>query len=206
MAITLPSLPYAYDALAPSISARTLEFHHDKHHKAYVDKTNELIAGTKLADSSLEDIITAAAADRSKTALFNNAAQAWNHDFYWHSMRPQGGGAPKGPIAERLKDSFKSVEAFGDAFKKVAVEQFGSGWAWLVVDKGKLAVMATGNADTPIGHGKTPLVTIDVWEHAYYLDYQNRRADYIARFLEKLVNWEFANENLERAIGRDAAE
>jgi len=206
MAIKLPPLPYAFDALAPHISAKTLEFHHDKHHKAYVDKTNELIAGSKLADRSLEEIVAAAAADKSKPALFNNAAQAWNHDFYWHSMRPQGGGAARGPIAEKITAAFKTFDAFADAFKTAAAGQFGSGWAWLVLDKGKLKIVTTGNADTPIVHDQIPLLTVDVWEHAYYLDYQNRRPDYVAKFLETLVNWEFANENLERAGRRQAAE
>jgi Fe-Mn family superoxide dismutase len=196
MTIKLPDLPYAKDALAPHISASTLEFHHDKHHAAYVANTNKLIAGTELEGKSLEQIIAAA---KDKKGLFNNAAQAWNHDFLWHSMSPDGGGAAQGAVAKRIEQEFKSMESFAEAFSAAAMGQFGSGWAWLVVNGNKLEIEATANADTPIAHGKVPLLTLDVWEHAYYLDYQNRRADYVKTFLDKLVNWEFANANLAKA-------
>ncbi|MBU6299862.1 MAG: superoxide dismutase, partial [Alphaproteobacteria bacterium] len=175
MTIKLPDLPYGKDALAPHISASTLEFHHDKHHQAYVTNTNKLIAGTELADKSLEDLIAVAAKSPDKKALFNNAAQAWNHTFLWHSMAPNGGGKPRGAIAERIAQDFKSYDSFVEAFMAAATGQFGSGWAWLVLNGVKLEVTATANADTPLAHGKMPLLTIDVWEHAYYLDYQNRR-------------------------------
>ncbi|MDE2110539.1 MAG: superoxide dismutase [Alphaproteobacteria bacterium] len=199
MTIKLPDLPYGKDALAPHISASTLEFHHDKHHQAYVTNTNKLIAGTELADKSLEDLIAVAAKSPDKKALFNNAAQAWNHTFLWHSMAPNGGGKPRGAIAERIAQDFKSYDSFVEAFMAAATGQFGSGWAWLVLNGVKLEVTATANADTPLAHGKMPLLTIDVWEHAYYLDYQNRRPDYVKTFLDKLVNWDFANANLTHA-------
>ena len=206
MAIELPKLPYGLDALAPHVSKTTLEFHHGKHHKAYVDKTNELIAGSDFAGKSLEDIVQAAAGKKDKVALFNNSAQAWNHNFLWHSMSPDGGGKPSGALAERLEKDLGGVAGFADAFKKAATGQFGSGWAWLSLADGKLEISATGNADTPLVHGKTPLLTLDVWEHAYYLDYQNRRPDYVSTFLDKLVNWEFAASNLQKAGQRKAAE
>jgi Fe-Mn family superoxide dismutase len=206
MAVELPKLPYPIDALAPHISKSTLEFHHGKHHKAYVDKTNELIAATDLAGKSLVEIVQAAARQKDKPALFNNAAQAWNHGFYWQSLSPAGGGKPKGALAERIAQDLGGLEGFVDAFKKAATGQFGSGWAWLTLAGGKLEVSASGNADTPLVHGKTPLLTCDVWEHAYYLDYQNRRPDYVTTFLEKLVNWDFAAANLEKALEKKAAE
>jgi Fe-Mn family superoxide dismutase len=206
MTIELPKLPYALDALAPHVSKSTLEFHHGKHHKAYVDKTNELIANTDLAGKSLEEIMRAASGKKDKIALFNNAAQAWNHNFLWNSMSPQGGGEPRGMLAERITRDLGGYAAFAEAFKKAAVGQFGSGWAWLSLANDKLEISATANADNPLVHGKTPLLTIDVWEHAYYLDYQNRRPDYVARFLENLVNWEFAASNLQKIGQRKAAE
>ena len=196
MTIKLPELPYGKDALAPHVSASTLEFHHDKHHQAYVTNANKLIAGTELADKSLEELIAIAAKDPDKKALFNNAAQVWNHTFLWHSMAPNGGGKPRGAIAERIAQDFKGYESFAEAFAAAAVGQFGSGWAWLVLNGNKLEVTTTANADTPLVHGKVPLLTVDVWEHAYYLDYQNRRPDYVKTFLDKLVNWDFANANL----------
>jgi superoxide dismutase, Fe-Mn family len=199
MTIELPFLPYAHDALAPHISAKTLEFHHDKHHAAYVANTNKFIAGTELADKPLEDIIRAAAAAPDKKGLFNNAAQVWNHTFLWNSMAPNGGGKPKGEIAERIQQDFGSYEAFAEKFSAAAVGQFGSGWAWLSLDGGKLVVEGTANADTPLVHGKKPLLTCDVWEHAYYLDFQNRRPDYVKTFLDHLVSWDFANANLKGA-------
>ncbi len=199
MTIQLPDLPYAKDALAPHISAKTLEFHHDKHHAAYVTNTNKFIEGTPLANAPLEEIIEAAAADASKKGLFNNAAQVWNHTFLWHSMKPHGGGKPTGDIASLIEKDFGSYDAFAEKFSAAAVGQFGSGWAWLVLDSGKLAIVATANADTPLVHGQTPLLTADVWEHAYYLDFQNRRPDYVKTFLAHLVNWDFANANLGKA-------
>ncbi|MDE1985190.1 MAG: superoxide dismutase [Alphaproteobacteria bacterium] len=199
MTIKLPDLPYGKDALAPHVSASTLEFHHDKHHQAYVTNTNKLIAGTELADKSLEELIAIAAKSPDKKALFNNAAQTWNHTFLWHSMAPNGGGKPHGAIAERITQDFKGYDSFVEAFTAAATGQFGSGWAWLVLNGSKLEVTATTNADTPLVHGKVPLLTIDVWEHAYYLDYQNRRPDYVKTFLDKLVNWDFVNANLAHA-------
>jgi len=197
MAITLPALPYANDALAPHITPETIEFHHGKHHNAYVVNLNNLIKDTDLADKELEAIIQAVAGDASKAGVFNNAAQVWNHTFYWNSMKPNGGGKPTGAIAAKIDADFGSYEKFVELFTAAATTQFGSGWAWLVVGAdGKLAITKTGNADTPIVHGQKPLLTIDVWEHAYYIDYRNLRPKYIATFLESLVNWDFANANL----------
>jgi len=205
MPIELPSLPYAVDALEPHISRKTLEIHHGRHHRAYVEKTQSLVAGTPLAAASLEEIVAKTAGKKAKAALFNNAAQAWNHTFYWSSLSPHGGGAPSGDLADLIDRDFASHAAFVDAFKAAAIGQFGSGWAWLVLDGGRLAISATGNADTPLAHDQVPLLTVDVWEHAYYLDYQNRRADYVATFLDKLANWEFAGRNLEQATARKEA-
>jgi Fe-Mn family superoxide dismutase len=200
MAITLPDLPYAKDALAPHISAETLDFHHGKHHQAYVTNLNKLIEGSDLEGKSLEEIVMAVAGDDSKAGSFNNAAQVWNHTFYWNSMKPAGGGKPSGALAEKIDADFGSFDAFVEAFKNAGATQFGSGWAWLVVDKsGKLAVRKTPNAHTPLTEGETPLLTMDVWEHAYYLDYQNKRPDYMTVFVEKLINWDFAAQNLAAA-------
>lgn len=197
MAFELPALPYAKDALAPHISENTLDFHHGKHHNAYVVNLNNLLDD---GDSrSLEDIMNDTAGDASKAGVFNNAAQIWNHTFYWHSMSPNGGGAPTGDIADKINADFGSYEKFVEEFKAAGATQFGSGWAWLVLDGGKLKVTKTGNAGCPLTEGQTPLLTMDVWEHAYYLDFQNRRPDYIATFLESLVNWDFANKNLAEA-------
>ena len=196
MAIQLPDLPYAKDALAPYISAQTLEFHHGKHHKAYVDNANKLIEGTALANEPLETIIRNVAGDVSKAGLFNNAAQVWNHSFYWQCIKPKGGGTPAGAIADKIKTTWGSFEKFTEEFKNAGVTQFGSGWAWLVLDGSTLKITKTANADTPIAHGLKPLLTVDVWEHAYYLDYQNRRPDYLTAFIENLINWDFVNANL----------
>jgi Fe-Mn family superoxide dismutase len=196
--IALPKLPYAEDALAPVISANTISFHYGKHHATYVKTLNELIAGTPYEGKSLEEIVVGSAKDKDAAArkIFNNAAQAWNHDFYWHSMTPKG-GAPTGKIKDALEKSFGDLAAFKKAFGLAAVGQFGSGWAWLVKDKdGALKIETTSNADTPIAHGGTPLLVADVWEHAYYLDYQNRRPDHVTAWLDKLVNWPFAEKNL----------
>jgi len=196
MAIQLPDLPYAKDGLAPYISANTLEFHHGKHHRAYVDNTNKLIAGTDLANESLETIVKKTVGDAAKSGLFNNAAQVWNHSFYWQCMKPNGGGKPTGKVADKINETWGSFDKFAEELKNAGVTQFGSGWAWLVQDGGKLKVTKTANADTPIAHGVKPLLTVDVWEHAYYLDYQNRRPDYLATFIEKLINWDFVKANL----------
>ncbi|MGZ3596900.1 MAG: superoxide dismutase [Syntrophales bacterium] len=196
MAIQLPDLPYAKDALAPVISANTMEFHYGKHHKAYVDNTNKLIAGTDLANDTLESIIKKTTGDASKIGIFNNAAQVWNHSFYWRCMKAKGGGKPTGAVADKINKAWGSFEKFAEEFKNAGVTQFGSGWAWLVSDRGELKITKTANADTPIAHGQKPLLTVDVWEHAYYLDYQNRRPDYLTAFIEKLINWEFVKANL----------
>ncbi len=196
-AIALPALPYDENALAPTISAETLSLHYGKHHKAYLDNTNKLIAGTDLAGTSIEEIVRASAGKPEKKALFNNAAQVWNHTFYWQSLSPKGGGTPTGALLDRIKADFGDFAAFKDALAKAAVTQFGSGWAWLVLANGKLAVEQTPNAETPLTTpGKKPLLTIDVWEHAYYVDYRNRRPDYVNAVLDRLVNWEFAAKNL----------
>jgi Fe-Mn family superoxide dismutase len=197
MAITLPELPYPKDALAPHISAKTLDFHHGKHHNTYVVNANKLIEGTDLANETLENIIKKTAGDSGKIGMFNNAAQVWNHTFYWQSMKPNGGGPPTGPIADRIKADFGGHEKFDEEFKNAGFTQFGSGWAWLILKEGKLEIMKTSNADTPIAHGLKPLLTVDVWEHAYYLDYQNRRADYLTAFVEHLINWDFVNSCLD---------
>jgi len=194
--ISLPALPYAQDALEPSISANTISFHYGKHHQAYVNNTLKMIAGTEFEKASLEDIIRKTAGKVDQTSLFNNAAQVFNHTFYWNSMTPDGGGEPKGRIADMIGKSFGSYQKFSEAFSNAAATQFGSGWAWLVQDGDKLTVMKTSNADNPIAMSLKPLMTIDVWEHAYYLDYQNRRTDYIKAFVEKLLNWSFAENNL----------
>ena len=194
MSIDFPALPYATNALEPHVSARTLEHHHGKHHKGYVDKLNNAIAGTAHEGQSLEAIITAAHA-ASDTGVFNNAAQSWNHTFLWSSMSPTGGGDPSGPLADAIVDRFGSVQRFRDEFKAAALAQFGSGWAWLVRTDAGLDIVSTGNADTPLVHGVTPLLTLDVWEHAYYLDYQNKRDAYVDVFLSNLINWDFAAEN-----------
>lgn len=196
MTFTLPPLPFAKDALAPHISAQTFDFHHGKHHNAYVSKLNELIAGTEFEKATLEDIILAAAKDSSKAALFNNAAQHWNHSFFWQCLKPNGGGKPTGELAKKIDSDLGGYEKFAADFKAAALAQFGSGWAWLVKDAtGKLKITKTANADLPLAHGETALLTVDVWEHAYYLDFQNRRPDFVQTVLDKLVNWDFAAAN-----------
>jgi Fe-Mn family superoxide dismutase len=194
--ITLPELPYAKDALTPVISANTLEFHYGKHHRAYVENLGKLIAGTDLADEDLKTIIKKAGGDTAKAGIFNNAAQVWNHTFFWNSMTPGGGGAPTGAIAAKIAAAWGSYEKFAEELKNAGVTQFGSGWAWLVLDGAQLKIVKTANADTPIAHGVKPLLTIDVWEHAYYLDYQNRRPDYLTAVIGKLIDWDFVNANL----------
>ncbi|MFT6581511.1 MAG: Fe-Mn family superoxide dismutase [Alphaproteobacteria bacterium] len=189
--LTQPDLPYTMNALAPHMSEQTFEFHYGKHHATYVTNANNLIKDTPMADKSLEDIIKS-----SEGGLFNNAAQIWNHSFFWNSMTPDGGGQPSGDLGARIDADFGSFDKFAEAFQAAAVTQFGSGWAWLVEDGGKLAVCQTANANTPLTDGKKPLLTVDVWEHAYYLDYQNRRPDFVKTFLNSLANWDFVEANL----------
>ena len=191
MAFTLPDLPYAKDALAPYLSQETLEYHHDKHHNAYVTNLNGLIDGTDNAGKSLEDIIMTAEAG----PLFNNAAQVWNHTFYWNCMKPGGGGAPGGELAKGIDAAFGSFDDFKKELSAAAVGQFGSGWAWLVLDGGQLKVTKTSNADLPLKHGQKALLTVDVWEHAYYIDYRNLRPKYVETFLNNLANWDFVAQN-----------
>jgi superoxide dismutase, Fe-Mn family len=193
---TLPELPYEENALEPVISARTLSFHYGKHHAGYVAKLNELVENTPYWDCPLTEVVRRSANDSSAKLIFNNAAQSWNHDFYWRSMRRKGGGAPGGALGRAIERDFGGLSEFRETFATIAAGQFGSGWAWLVAGKdGKLGVVATDDADTPIVRGMTPLLTIDVWEHAYYLDYQHRRPDYIGVWLDRLINWEFAAQN-----------
>lgn len=195
----LPPLPYGDAALEPVISARTIGFHYGKHHQGYLNNLNKLVAGTEMAEMSLEKIILATAGSPEKAGLFNNAAQVWNHTFYWDSMKPNCGGKPSGALAEKIDADFGGYDAMRKELAAAAGGQFGSGWAWLVVDGGKLKVVKSGNAENPLSRGMKPLLTIDVWEHAYYLDYQNRRGDYVNAVLDKLINWDFAAENLAKA-------
>ena len=194
MAFSLPDLPYAKGALAPYLSQETLEYHHDKHHNAYVTNLNGLIDGTENANKSLEEIILVA-----DGPLFNNAAQVWNHTFYWSCMKPGGGGAPAGDVAKAVDSAFGSLDDFKKELTAAATGQFGSGWAWLVLENGALKVTKTGNADLPLKHGQTALLTIDVWEHAYYIDYRNLRPKYVETYLTSLVNWDFVAENYAKA-------
>ena len=195
-AFSLPPLPFAEDALEPHMSAKTLSFHYGKHHNAYLTNLNNLVRGTDLATLPLEQLIAKVAGDDARKGVFNNAAQVWNHTFFWNSMKPRGGGAPGGRLGRMIDASFGSLDGFKEQFKKAAVAQFGSGWGWLVQDGEKLSIMTTSNADLPLAHGKHALLTCDVWEHAYYLDYQNRRPDFLTVFCDQLVNWEFAEKNL----------
>jgi Fe-Mn family superoxide dismutase len=196
--LSLPPLPYADGALEPIISAKTLSFHHGKHHRTYVENTNNLIAGTDLADLPLYQIVTMTSGDAERVNIFNNAAQAWNHNFYWHCLKPKGGGEPPTVLKQKMEEAFGSVDACKKELATNAIAQFGSGWAWLVLDGSSLKVVKTANANTPLTQGLRPLLTIDVWEHAYYLDYQNKRADHVQAVIDKLTNWEFAAENLAR--------
>jgi len=192
----LPLLPYADNALDPVISAHTIGFHYGKHHKGYIDTLNKLIAGTEMVGLSLEKIIAGTTGKADKVAIFHNAAQAWNHSFYWRSLRPKGGGEPSAELKKKIEASFGTLDACKKKLAAAATTEFGSGWAWLVLDAGKLKVIKTDNAETPLTQGVQPLLTIDVWEHAYYLDYQNRRADYVNAVLDKLINWDFADHNV----------
>jgi superoxide dismutase, Fe-Mn family len=194
--LTLPDLPYPKDALEPHISARTLEFHHGKHHKAYVDNGNKFLEGTDLAGKSQEEIIRKTAGESSKASIFNNVAQVWNHTFFWQCMKKGGGGKPTGKIAGLIDQQFGSYEKFAEEFKAGGVGQFGSGWVWLVANGGKLQIVKTPNAENPMTAGQKPLLVADVWEHAYYLDYQNRRPDFLQTFIDQLINWDFVNANL----------
>jgi superoxide dismutase, Fe-Mn family len=198
MTFELPPLPYPETALEPYLSADTMRFHHGKHHQAYVITLNNLVKDSPLAAKPLEEIIrlTASDKDESKLPIFNNAAQHWNHAFFWQSMKPGGGGAPAGEVAQRIDRDFGSLDKFKEMFQAAAVGQFGSGWAWLIAEKNELRIMKSANAMTPIAIGKKPLIACDVWEHAYYLDYQNRRPDFVRVFLDRLVNWDFAAANL----------
>ena len=192
----LPPLPYANDALEPVISAETLSFHHGKHHKDYVLKLNQLVEGTRFLGLSLESLIMRTAGKAEHAAIFNNAAQAWNHTFYWHSLTPKSGNGISTALNEKIRASFGTLAKLKEQLAKAAIEQLGSGWAWLVLDGSDLRVISTGNSDDPLPKRLKPLLTIDVWEHAYYLDYQNRRADHVHAVLDQLINWEFAAENL----------
>jgi superoxide dismutase, Fe-Mn family len=200
MAFELPALPFAAEALESAhMSAQTFSFHHDKHHAAYVTNLNNLVKDTELADKSLEEVITTSFKDPAKAGIFNNAAQVWNHTFFWHSLKSGGGGTPTGALLDKIVADFGSVDKFKEAFKAAATTQFGSGWAWLVLENGTLKVTKTPNAENPMVHGQTALLTLDVWEHAYYLDFQNRRPDYIQNFLDHLVNWDFVAKNFAAA-------
>lgn len=193
----LPPLPYADDGLSPTVSAKTISFHYGKHHKGYLDKLNKLIVGTEFLDMSLVEIITATAGNPERKAIFNNAAQIWNHTFYWHSLSPKGGGEPPAVLMQKINVSFGSWASCKKEILDAAMAQFGSGWVWLVLDGEKLKIVKTGNADLPMTSGMKALLTIDLWEHAYYLDYQNRRSDYVNALLDNLLNWEFVSQNLD---------
>ena len=200
MAITLPELPYPYDSLAPHMGKETLELHHDKHHQTYVTTLNNLIEGKpEYEGKSLEEIVTSSYGDAAKQPIFNNAGQAWNHNLFWRTMKPGGGGKPGGELLKRIEADFGSYEQFADQFKQAAATQFGSGWGWLALDGDKLKVLKTPNGENPLVHGMKPLLGVDVWEHAYYLDYRNRRPDYVAAFLNHLVNWEEVEAELSKA-------
>lgn len=196
MAILLPALPYADTDLQPVISAQTIGFHYGKHHKAYVDNLNKLLEGKPMLEMPLEKIIMETAGQADKIGIFNNAAQVWNHTFYWNCMKKNGGGKPTGKLLDLIETQFQGFDNFKKELSQFAMTQFGSGWAWLVQDKDQLKIVKTANADVPLTQGMKPLLTIDVWEHAYYLDFQNRRADYVSAVIEKLINWEFVDKNL----------
>ncbi len=193
-------LPYDPGALEQhGMSARTFEYHYGKHHKAYIDNLNKLVADTELADKPIKEVIQTSFKDSSKTGIFNNAAQAWNHSFFWNCLSPNGGGTPSGAVAAKIDSDLGGYDKLKEEFKNAAATQFGSGWAWLVLDNGTLKVTKTPNAENPLVHGQVPLLTLDVWEHAYYIDFQNKRPDFIQNYLDRLVNWDFANQNLAAA-------
>ena len=191
MSFELPSLPYANDALAPYMSAETLDFHHGKHHQTYVTNLNNLIKDTDLQNSSLEEIVVKSSKDSSMAGIFNNAGQHWNHILFWQCMKPKGGGSIPSELEKKLSEDFGSVDKFKEAFIQAGTTQFGSGWAWLAVNNGKLVVTKSANASNPLVDGMKPILGCDVWEHSYYIDYRNRRPDYLKAFLDNLVNWEF---------------
>jgi Fe-Mn family superoxide dismutase len=201
MAFELPDLPYDYEALAPYMSSQTLHLHHDKHHQAYVTNLNNLIEGSGLAGKSLEEVVKGSYGDPAKQGVFNNAGQHWNHTLFWKVMRKGGGGKPGGEIARRIDHDFGSFDKFAEQFKSAAATQFGSGWGWLALDGDTLKVAKTPNGENPLVHNMKPILGIDVWEHAYYLDYQNKRPDYVAAFLNNLVNWEAVETELHKALG-----
>ncbi len=193
----LPELPFAKDSFSPHFSAETFEYHHEKHHNAYVTNLNKLLDDNKeMTDMDLEDLIIASST--SSPAIFNNAAQIWNHSFFWYSIKPNGGGKPSGNIADQIDKDFGSYKAFAEQFKQAALTQFGSGWAWLVYHENKLEIVKTANAETPITKGMQPIIACDVWEHAYYIDYRNKRPDYVSTFLDHMINWDFAEMHLNR--------
>ncbi len=196
MAFTLPPLPYSKNALAPYVSEQTIDFHYGKHHQTYVTNLNNLVQGTENESKTLEELISMSFSQASLVGMFNNAAQVWNHTFFWNCMQANGGGVPTGRIAEKINAAFGSYEKFAAEFKQAALTQFGSGWAWLVQEGDVVKITKTANADLPMVHGQKALLTCDVWEHAYYLDYQNRRADFVQTFLDHLINWDFVNANL----------
>lgn len=196
MAFTLPTLPYAKNALVPYISEQTIDFHYGKHHQTYVTNLNNLVQASANEEKTLEELIQMSFSKPDMTGVFNNAAQVWNHTFFWNCMKPNGGGLPTGLIAEKINAAFGSYEKFAAEFKQAALTQFGSGWAWLVQEGDSIKITKTANADLPMVHGQSALLTCDVWEHAYYLDYQNRRADFVQTFLDNLINWDFVNANL----------
>jgi len=196
MRFSLPALPYADDALAPVISPRTVGLHYGKHHRTYVDNLNRLVAGSDLEDRTLEEIIRTTGGNPAKAEIYNNAGQVWNHNLYWRSLRPKGGGPPKGELGDRIAAAFGGYQAFRQQFGKAAQSQFGSGWVWLVADEAELKIVKTANAAAPFARGRTVLFTVDVWEHAYYLDYENRRGEHVDALLDRLIDWGFAAENL----------
>jgi Fe-Mn family superoxide dismutase len=200
MAFELPDLPYDYEALAPYMSAKTLHLHHDKHHQAYVTNLNNLIEGTEFAGKTLEEVVTGSYGDAAKQGIFNNAGQHWNHNLFWRIMKKGGGGNPGGELAKRIDDAFGSFEAFKEQFKTAGVTQFGSGWAWLALGGDQLKVVKTPNGENPLVHGMRPILGVDVWEHAYYVDYENRRPEYLAAFLNQMVNWEEVEAELHKAL------
>ncbi|MDF5706190.1 MAG: superoxide dismutase [Nostoc sp. S4] len=200
MAFVQPPLPFEMNALEPyGMKAETFEYHYGKHHKAYVDNLNKLTEGTELAEKPLEEVIKISFKDSSKTGIFNNAAQVWNHTFFWNSLKPAGGGTPSGDLASKIEKDFGSFDKFKEEFSNAAATQFGSGWSWLIDDGGTLKVIKTPNAENPLAYGQKALLTLDVWEHAYYIDYRNARPAFIKNFLDKLVNWDFVAENLAKA-------
>ena len=197
MTFELPSLPYASDALAPYMSSETLDFHHGKHHQTYVTNLNNLVKDSDMQDASLEDIVIKSSKDASMAGIFNNAGQHWNHILFWQCMKPNGGGAMPSELENRINSDFGSVDQFKEAFVQAGTTQFGSGWAWLAIDNGKLVVTKSANASNPLVEGMKPILGCDVWEHSYYIDYRNKRPDYLKAFLDNLVNWEFVSSHLD---------